>query len=387
MMTTSADDKAAPRRLFLVDGSGYIFRAFHALPPMTKSDGTPINAVYGFCNMLIRLLDDMEADAIAVIFDASARSFRNDIYADYKANRPEPPDELKPQFPLIREAVRAFNVPCIEVEGYEADDIIATYARQAAARGESVTIVSSDKDLMQLVGDGICMYDPMRLKTIGPDEVRERFGVGPEKVVDVQALAGDSTDNVPGVPGIGVKTAAQLIEEYGDLDTLLARAGEIKQNKRRENLLKFAEQARISRELVKLDDQVPLEESIDDFDIREPDPETLLGFLRAQEFRTITARVEAKLAQAGSVTKTEPEISAPEMARYELVTDAETLAAWIARATEVGIVAIDTETTSLDPLRCDLVGVSLAVEPGRACYIPIGHSVNGSGQGDLSLDG
>ncbi len=386
-MTTSADDKAAPRRLFLVDGSGYIFRAFHALPPMTKSDGTPINAVYGFCNMLIRLLDDMEADAIAVIFDASARSFRNDIYADYKANRPEPPDELKPQFPLIREAVRAFNVPCIEVEGYEADDIIATYARQAAARGESVTIVSSDKDLMQLVGDGICMYDPMRLKTIGPDEVRERFGVGPEKVVDVQALAGDSTDNVPGVPGIGVKTAAQLIEEYGDLDTLLARAGEIKQNKRRENLLKFAEQARISRELVKLDDQVPLEESIDDFDIREPDPETLLGFLRAQEFRTITARVEAKLAQAGSVTKTEPEISAPEMARYELVTDAETLAAWIARATEVGIVAIDTETTSLDPLRCDLVGVSLAVEPGRACYIPIGHSVNGSGQGDLSLDG
>ena len=295
-MTRSADDKAAPRRLFLVDGSGYIFRAFHALPPMTKSDGTPINAVYGFCNMLIRLLDDMEADALAVIFDASARSFRNDIYAEYKANRPELPDELKPQFPLIRDAVRAFNVPCIELEGYEADDIIATYARQAAARGETVTIVSSDKDLMQLVGDGICMYDPMRLKTIGPDEVRERFGVGPEKVVDVQALAGDSTDNVPGVPGIGVKTAAQLIEEYGDLDTLLARAGEIKQNKRRENLLKFAEQARISRELVKLDDQVPLEESIDDFDIREPDPETLLGFLRAQEFRTITARVEAKLA-------------------------------------------------------------------------------------------
>ena len=260
-------------RLFLVDGSGYIFRAFHALPPMTRADGTPINAVYGFCNMLMKLLDDMDADAIAVVFDKAGRSFRNDLYGEYKANRGEPPDELGPQFPLVRDAVRAFNLPCIEMDGYEADDIIATYACQAHARGTEVTIVSSDKDLMQLVGDGIRMYDPMKQKDIGPQEVRERFGVGPEQVIDVQALAGDSIDNVPGVPGIGVKTGAQLILEFGSLDELLARASDIKQPRRRENLIAFADQARLSRELVRLKQDVPVPVPVDSFAVRQPEPE------------------------------------------------------------------------------------------------------------------
>ena len=241
--------------LYLVDGSGYIFRAYHALPPLTrKSDGLPVGAVSGFCNMLLKLLNDMGAAQtpthLAVIFDASGKTFRNDIYDQYKAHRPPAPEDLRPQFPLVREAVRAFDIPAIDLQGFEADDLIATYAVEAAKTGARVTIVSSDKDLMQLVGGTIDMVDTMKDKFIGPDEVLEKFGVAPNKVIDVQSLAGDSADNVPGVPGIGIKTAAQLIDEYGDLDTLLERASEIKQNKRRENLLEFAEQARISRELV-----------------------------------------------------------------------------------------------------------------------------------------
>ncbi|MCH8189263.1 MAG: DNA polymerase I, partial [Proteobacteria bacterium] len=279
-----AKGNAARSRVFLIDGSGYIFRAYHALPPLTRpSDGLPVGAVHGFCAMLWKLLRETGELAppthFAVTFDYSARTFRNEIYADYKAHRPEVPEDLVPQFPRIREAVRAFNVACIEQEGYEADDLIATYAEQAFEAGAEVTIVSSDKDLMQLVQPGITMYDTMKNKMIGEAQVAERFGVPPEKVIEVQALIGDPTDNVPGVPGIGVKTAALLINEYGDLETLLSHASEIKQQKRRENLIEFADQARLSRTLVILDRHVPLEMSIEETMVRAPEPEMLLGFL------------------------------------------------------------------------------------------------------------
>ena len=364
--------EAPANRLFLVDGSGYIFRAFHALPPMTRADGTPINAVYGFCNMLMKLLDDMEAEFLAVVFDKSGRSFRNDVYEQYKANRGEPPDELVPQFPLIRDAVRAFNLPCIEMDGFEADDIIATYACQAHARGMDVTIVSSDKDLMQIVGDGIRMYDPMKQKSIGPEDVRERFGVGPELVIDVQALAGDSIDNVPGVPGIGVKTGAQLIIEYGGLDALLARAGEIKQPKRRENLIAFADQARLSRELVRLRQDVPVPVPLEDFPVRQPNPEMLLAFLKLQGFRGITLRAEKKLADAGAPLPAEQAIGVPAEIRtdYELILDETRLRAWVARAMDRGSVAIATRLTDSDPMAAQVCGIAIAVDAGSACYVP-----------------
>src|SRR5215211_3552442 len=282
--------------VFLVDGSSYIFRAYHALPPLNrKSDGLQVNAVLGFCNMLWKLLRDMKPEErpthLAVVFDKSERTFRNEMYPDYKAHRPDPPDDLRPQFSFIREAVRAFDIPCLEQLGYEADDLIATYVRQACDAGASATIVASDKDLMQLVTDCVIMYDTMKDRRIGIPEVIEKFGVPPEKVVEVQALAGDSVDNVPGVPGIGVKTAAQLINEYGDLDTLLNRAGEIKQPKRREALQQNAELARISRQLVLLDDKVDLEVPLDDLAVHEPDARKLIAFLKAMEFSTLTRRV------------------------------------------------------------------------------------------------
>src|SRR5246127_4671619 len=282
--------------VFLVDGSSYIFRAYHALPPLTrKSDGLQLNAVLGFCNMLWKLLRDMKPEErpthLAVVFDKSERTFRTEMYPDYKAHRPDPPDDLIPQFPLIREAVRAFDLPCLEQVGFEADDLIATYVRQACERGATATIVSSDKDLMQLVTDCVTMYDTMKDRRIGIAEVIEKFGVPPEKVVEVQALAGDSTDNVPGVPGIGIKTAAQLIVEYGDLETLLKRAGEIKQPKRREALIENAEKARLSRQLVLLDDRVKLEVPLDDLAVHEPDPRRLIAFLKAMEFSSLTRRV------------------------------------------------------------------------------------------------
>ena len=377
---------AAPmRHVYLIDGSGFIFRAFHGLPMMSRPDGVPVNAVYGFTTMLMKLITDSDADHLAVIFDAGRETFRNQIYPQYKAQRPEPPEELIPQFALIREAVRAFNVPCVELPGFEADDLIATYARHAVEQGARVTIVSSDKDLMQLVNDHVGMFDPLKNRAIGLAEVREKFGVNPDRVVDVQALAGDPTDNVPGVPGIGVKTAAQLIEEYGDLDTLLARAGEIKQPKRRENLLEFAELARISRELVRLRDDVPVPEPVDGFHPREPDRDILLAFLEQQGFRSIKARIEAKLgvSSTGPMAAGQAAASAPVVAPdYELVLTAESLDRWIAEATRAGIVAVDTETNSLDSLRCDLVGVSLSITPGRACYIPVLHH-DGPAQGDL----
>ena len=423
--------------VYLIDGSGYIFRAFHALPPLTRpSDGLPVGAVHGFCAMLWKLLQDANRSSgpthLAVIFDASEKTFRNEIYKDYKAHRPPAPEELVPQFPLIRDAVKAFTIPCIEQDGYEADDLIATYAKQALAAGGDVTIVSSDKDLMQLVQPGISMLDTMKNRTIGVDEVREKFGVPPDKVVDVQALAGDSTDNVPGVPGIGVKTAAELINEYGDLETLLARAGEIKQPKRRERLTEFADQARISRELVLLKEDVPLVVPVEQLGVRDPNPNSLLGFLREMELSTLTKRIAEGMKveapppverPAGSSAPTSAPkptgVQAPpklggrpaaasdatphaaaaivahamraqaiDRSKYETVTDLPRLEAWIAEARAAGRFAFDTETTSLDPMQADFVGFSLAVAPGRACYVPIGHRVGAGsfdfGQGDVT---
>jgi DNA polymerase-1 len=398
-MATKAEEAAAgrktnaPNRLILIDGSGYIFRAYHALPPMTRTDGTPVNAVYGFTSMLMKFVDDSESEYLCVVFDTARKTFRSDIYADYKANRPPAPEDLIPQFPLIRESVKAFGLPTVEMDGFEADDLIATYARAAAADGIEVTIVSSDKDLMQLVGNGISLQDPMKGTPIGPEQVREKFGVMPDMVTQIQALAGDSADNVPGVPGIGVKTAALLLDEYGDLETLLARAGEIKQPKRRQTLEENADLARISLELVTLRDDVPVDRPYNSFMLEEPDPETLVAFLEQQGFKTILARVRAELATAGHIvehrSEGETEI-ADAAASYALVRDEALLTSWVEAAMKEGLVAIDTETTSLDSLTADLVGVSLAlnqpVEGARACYIPVGH-VAPRQQGSLDLDG
>jgi len=400
--------------LHLIDGSAYIFRAYHALPPLTrKSDGLPVGAVAGFCNILFRYLEgNKSGDApthVAVIFDHSSKTFRNDIYPAYKANRPELPEDLRPQFPLTREATRAFNIACIETEGYEADDIIASLSCKARDAGGSVTIISSDKDLMQLIGDGVNMLDPMKNKLIGPDEVFEKFGVAPNRVVDVQSLAGDSVDNVPGAPGIGIKTAALLIQEYGDLETLLARAGEIRQPKRREALVDNADQIRISKRLVQLDCDTPLDFTLESLEVREPEPDTLMGFLNTMEFRTLTQRVANSLKVAappaptlivatGTPAEDAGAANAPhrpfDHAGYECVRDAGALARWIAQIRDVGHVAVDTETTSLDEMRADLVGISLCVVAGTACYIPVGHKQGGGDlfgstdlmPGQLSLD-
>jgi len=385
------------KHLCLIDGSGYIFRAFFAIKtPMTRADGTPVGAVFGFCSMLWKLLQEQDCDHLAVIFDAGRRSFRNDIYPEYKAHRPEAPPELVPQFALVREATRAFNLPAIEAAGFEADDLIATYARTAQEAGAKVTIISSDKDLMQLIRPGVAMWDPMKNKPIGEAEVLEKFGVAPDRVVDVQSLAGDSTDNVPGVPGIGVKTAAELIGVYGDLDTLLARAGEIKQPKRREALLTNADKARISRELVRLKDDCVVPEGLDALVKRRPDPATLRSFLEAQNFKSLLARFQAD----GSVVSTDAPLAAtrvagdtvtatPGTARYVLIQDEKTLDQWIARALEAGQFAVDTETTSLDAVRAELVGVSLAIEPGEGAYIPLAHVKPGgaTAEGELALGG
>ena len=372
-----------PKHVFLIDGSGFLFRAFHALPPMTRDDGTPVNAVFGFTKMVMKLIDETDADYIAVIFDRARKTFRSEIYADYKANRPPPPDELIPQFQLVRDATEAMNVPAIDMDGFEADDLIATYARQAAEAGAEVTIVSSDKDLMQLVTDKITMFDAMKNRVIGHEQVVEKFGVGPDRVVDVQSLAGDSTDNVPGVQGIGVKTAAQLINEYGDLNSLLANAGEIKQPKRREKLIEQADMARISRELVRLDDNVPVTHDWESFKVKAPDPDVLLPFLKQQNFRSLVSTMQARLGMApdtggGGGDAVEDEVY------YELVQTEDALAAWIAEADKAGAVAVDTETTGLDSMQAKLVGVSLAVTAGRACYIPLGHKATDAGTtGDL----
>jgi DNA polymerase-1 len=449
----AAAKKAAPAQgnglkkgdhVFLVDGSGYIFRAYHALPPLNrKSDGLQVNAVLGFCNMLWKLLRDMKPEDkpthLAVVFDKSEKTFRTDFYPDYKAHRPDAPADLIPQFPLIREAVHAFDIPCLEQAGYEADDLIATYARLACDAGASATIVSSDKDLMQLVTDCVIMYDTMKDKKIGIPEVIEKFGVPPDKVIEVQALIGDSTDNVPGVPGIGVKTAAQLIGEYGDLETLLKRASEIKQDKRRQTLIDNAELARVSKRLVTLDQNVDLDVPVDDLAVHEPDYRKLVAFLKAMEFSTLTRRIAeaaeidvaqvdadprlvsgAKSAQTdaassaparttlalegGGMNQSKAPSSAPaqtemtpvslaevraaklkaipfDRSKYEVVRDLARLKAWIIRAIEHGHVAIDTETNSLDPMQAMLCGFSLAVTPNEACYVPLAHKKNGGSEG------
>ena len=373
------DQDSTRQHLCLVDGSGFVFRAFHALPVLTRPDRTPVNAVLGFSNMLLKLLDDLQATHLAVVFDSARESFRHELAPDYKANRSEPPDELIPQFPLVRAATRAFNVECIEMPGFEADDLIATYARQAEAAGMDVIIVSSDKDLMQLVSDRISMFDAIKNRKIGRTEVKEKFGVGPEKVVDVQALAGDSTDNVPGVPGIGVKTAALLIQEYGDLDSLLSRAGEIKQPKRRRSLIDFADQARLSRKLVRLRDDAPMDLTVNQLQRRDPDPQRLLTFLNEQGFKSLMAKIQSRMAASG---ENAPQIegvptSTPDgqttATHYELVQSHAVLQDWITQARYGGVVAIKTETTSMDKNQAELVGLSLCVRPGRACYVPFAH--------------
>jgi DNA polymerase I len=436
--------------IFLVDGSSYIFRAYHALPPLNrKSDGLQVNAVLGFCNMLWKLLRDMPPDNrpthLAIIFDKSEITFRNKLYPDYKAHRPPAPDDLIPQFSLIREAVRAFDLPCLEQIGFEADDLIATYARLAGERGATTTIVSSDKDLMQLVTDKVVMFDTMKDRRIGIAEVIEKFGVPPEKVVEVQALAGDSTDNVPGVPGIGVKTAAQLIVEYGDLETLLFRAGEIKQPKRREALLENAEKARISRQLVLLDDKVELDVPLDELAVHEPDARKLIAFLKAMEFSSLTKRVaeysqidpadieaDAGMKSGGAKTASSPApakaksvegsgdlfagsgptpsakngskedkaaslkgtpislaIARAQAARktpldrnkYQTIKTLDQLEAFVARVHDIGHFAIEAKADSIDPMQADICGVALALAPNDACYMPLAHKQSGGGAG------
>jgi DNA polymerase-1 len=456
--------------VYLVDGSAYIFRAFHALPPMTRADGTPVNAVFGFANMLTKLVEDSEADFLAVIFDTARKTFRSDIYPEYKAHRPPAPEELIPQFELIREATRAYSLPCLELDGFEADDLIATYARHAVEQGFDVTIVSSDKDLMQLVGPGVRMMDPMKNKFIGPDEVVEKFGVTPDRVVDVQALLGDSTDNVPGIKGIGEAPAAQLINEFGDLDRLFeathdpdavkamavekadackariyelaGREFSIGSTKQLKEVLidelklpvpkdkktgnpttnaasmnelaakgheiaqkiidyrfyskintSFAdlvheerEIADISRQLVTLRADVPVDHKIAEFQKKRPDPDVLIPFLEEQGFKTILSKVRSEFGIDAPSAATSDTATAPGEAAYELVQDEAALKAWIAETQDVGVVAFDTETTSLDSMQAGLVGLSLSVEGSRACYVPLAHvAPSGAASGELDL--
>jgi DNA polymerase-1 len=380
-------------RLFLVDGSGYIFRAYHALPQLTRpSDGLPVGAVSGFCNMLYKFLRDVKGpDApthLAVIFDKSEHTFRNELYPEYKAHRPSTPEDLVPQFPLIRDAVRAFNIACIEMDGFEADDLIATYARQAARTGAQVRVISSDKDLMQLIEDGVIeLYDPMKDKPLRADAVMEKFGVAPNKVIDVQALIGDTTDNVPGAPGIGPKTAAELIGLFGDLDGIIARAGEIKQPKRREAITANVERILMSRTLVTLRNDVAVAEAWESFAVREPDEPTLLQFLDRMEFRTLARRVrevgakETSAAPSVAVAPAEAEAPPFDPALIAVVTTRAALDAWVARAGSAGALALKAFTSDASSLRADLVGLALALGPNAACYIPLAH--RRSGEGDL----
>ena len=382
--------------LHLIDGSGFIFRAYHALPPLTrKSDGLPVGAVSGFCNMLFKIIEDQKGSNapthLVVVFDAKGKTFRSDIYPEYKMNRPPAPEDLVPQFPLTRDATRAFGLACIEQEGFEADDIIATLAIKARDAGGHVTIVSSDKDMMQLVGNGVEMFDAMKNKRIGIEQVEEKFGVGPNRVIDVQSLAGDSVDNVPGAPGIGVKTAALLINEYGDLDSLLERASEIKQPKRRETLIENADQIRTSRELVTLKTDMEMDCLLDDFEVQAPDPEVVLKFLSEMEFRTMSARIANKLGvNAPEIILVDKNINENQIIdaeyipitsdKYELINDINGLNRWIEKIYQRGYVAVDTETTGLNDMIVDLVGICLSVEVGEACYIPLGHT---NGEDDL----
>jgi DNA polymerase I len=450
-MTNSSNSLKPGDHLYLIDGSGFIFRAYFQSTNQdpkynSRSDGLPVGAVRLFCNMLWSLIKGKAIDPkpthLAVIFDYSSKTFRSDFYPEYKAHRPEPPADMRPQFGLIRQATKAFNLPCIEKENYEADDIIATYARMAVEAGATCRIVTSDKDMMQLIGSGVDLFDPGKEKPVGEAEVLEKFGVTPDKVVDVQALAGDSADNVPGVPGIGVKTGAELINTYGDLETLLLRAGEIKQNKRRENLIEHAELARISKRLVTLEKHVPDLEPIASFAVDIPRASDLIGFLKAMEFTTITKAIATALdADVSAIEPVSVEVKhwppeggvpdaatqqspfrrkaegvqqeailplsggstendhAAEMeahlraipvvhADYETVSTIESLKRWIAIAEDQGFCAVDTETDSLDAMQANIVGFSLATAPGKACYIPLAHQGQGDGLfGSGALEG
>ena len=373
-----ADEERASgvRHLYLIDGSGFVFRAFHALPPLTRPDGTPVNAVLGFTNMLWKMLRGTDADHAAVVFDTARHTFRNTLFEPYKANRGETPEELIPQFPLVREAAGAFNLASVELDGFEADDLIAAYASAARERGARVTIVSADKDLMQLVdAESVVMYDYFKNREIGPEQVRERFGVGPERVIDVQALAGDSSDNVPGVPGIGVKTAALLINDYGDLDRLLERAGEIKQPKRRQNLIDHADMARLSRTLVTLRRDTPLPLPLEALARREPDPGALRAFLVDNGFKSFAARIATDGGEAAPTDEGEAagEI-APLPASYPLVTSTGALADWAEKARRSGVLAIEPFVAAGSPEGAGIVGLALATAPGDACYVPLGHA-------------
>ena len=373
--------------LHLIDGSAFIFRAYHALPPLTrKSDGLPVGAVAGFCNMLHRYVEgNTGPDApthVAVIFDHSGKTFRNDMYDQYKANRSATPEDLIPQFPLTRDATRAFNIACKEVQGFEADDIIATLATHARNAGGACTIISSDKDMMQLIGDGVVMLDAMKNKIIDRDGVLEKFGVYPERVVDVQALAGDSADNVPGAPGIGIKTASLLINEYGNLESLLDRADEIKQPKRRESLLDNRPQIELSKKLVQLECDMDLDFTIDDLEVQDPIPEDLLAFVSKMEFRTLTKRLADQMGTEAPIiedlvereaTSDVPKSPPINISKYETIRDAASLQVWVDRIYARGYVAVDTETTGLNDMRADLVGVCLCVEAGQAAYLPLTH--------------
>ena len=371
---------------YLIDGSGYIFRAYYALPPLTrKSDGLPTGAVSGFCSMLFKLLEDSKSNQnkqkpthFAVIFDSARKTFRNEIYRDYKANRSEAPDDLAPQFEYIRKSVLAFNLPSVELANYEADDLIATYVDQILKKGANVTIVSSDKDLMQLFKKNVRIYDPMKNKFISDEDVQKKFGVDSSKVIDVQALAGDSSDNVPGVPGIGVKTAAELINKYGNLETLLKSANEIKQNKRRETIIENKDKALISKKLVTLKNDAPVDRSLTEFQLKEIDKDKLYKFLREMEFNrllssAISAYGEPKLTSEKDIVKTDEKQKAIDRKKYYLITNLDEIDSWIKEAEEAGEVAVDTETSSLDPHQADLIGISLSSKIGKACYIPVGH--------------
>ena len=383
---------------YLIDGSGYIFRAYYALPPLTrKSDGLPTGAVSGFCSMLFKLLEDSKSNQnlqkpthFAVIFDSARKTFRNEIYSDYKANRAEAPDDLAPQFDYIRKSVLAFNLPSLELINYEADDLIATYVEMILKEGAKVTIVSSDKDLMQLYKKNVRIYDPMKNKFISEEDIKNKFGVGASKVIDVQALAGDSSDNVPGVPGIGVKTAAELINKYGDLEKLLKSAHEIKQNKRRETLIENKDKALISKKLVTLKSDAPVNKNLTDLELKSIDKDKLYKFLREMEFNrllssAISAYGEPNLTSIKNEIKIEKNQKAINKKEYYLIENLEQIDNWITEAEELGEVAVDTETNSLDPHQADLVGVSLSSKIGKACYIPIGHKSNKCIEKDLVL--
>ena len=371
---------------YLIDGSGYIFRAYYALPPLTrKSDGLPTGAVSGFCTMLFKLLEDSKSNQnlqkpthFAVIFDSARKTFRNEIYSDYKANRSEAPDDLAPQFEYIRKSVLAFNLPSVELINYEADDLIATYVDKILNQGAKVTIVSSDKDLMQLYKKDVRIFDPMKNKFINEEDVQKKFGVDSSKVIDVQALAGDSSDNVPGVPGIGVKTAAELINKYGNLETLLKSAKEIKQNKRRESLIENKDKALISKRLVTLKHNVPIDRELDEFKLKDIDKDKLYKFLREMEFNRLLSSVisaygEPKLSSIKNGSNVEKEPKKIDKSKYYLIKDSKEIDNWIKEAEEIGEIAVDTETSSLDPHQADLIGISLSTKIGKACYIPMGH--------------